>query len=129
MASPSRMEDGDGGVGSSSGSDRSPPVGRSSSRSPNMTDRDDENAALLSDPDFIPLASGHDGDATSSSASPAMAENHVRAAIAAEHALTPLEAIRAYPSAIFWSLMVSMCVIMEGMLFFFSSSFYSPPLT
>lgn len=28
--------------------------------------------------------------------------------------LSPLQAIRAYPMAIFWSLMVSMCVIMEG---------------
>jgi MFS transporter, SP family, general alpha glucoside:H+ symporter len=28
--------------------------------------------------------------------------------------LTPWEAIKAYPMAIFWSLMVSMCVIMEG---------------
>lgn len=28
--------------------------------------------------------------------------------------LTPWQAIRAYPMAIFWSLMVSMCVIMEG---------------
>ena len=32
----------------------------------------------------------------------------------AEHALTPLQAIKAYPMAIFWSFMVSMCVIMEG---------------
>lgn len=32
-----------------------------------------------------------------------------------EHALTPLEAIKAYPMAIFWSLMVAMCVVMEGL--------------
>jgi SP family general alpha glucoside:H+ symporter-like MFS transporter len=31
---------------------------------------------------------------------------------ATEHDLTPLEAIKAYPTAIFWALMVSMCVIM-----------------
>lgn len=31
-----------------------------------------------------------------------------------EHALRPLQAIKYYPMAIFWSLMVSMCVIMEG---------------
>lgn len=31
-----------------------------------------------------------------------------------EHDLTPWEAIKAYPMAVFWSLMVSMCVIMEG---------------
>ena len=35
-------------------------------------------------------------------------------AAALEHRLTPREAIRAYPMAVFWSLMVSMCVIMEG---------------
>lgn len=31
-----------------------------------------------------------------------------------EHALTLLQAVKFYPMAIFWSLMVSMCVIMEG---------------
>ena len=31
-----------------------------------------------------------------------------------EHQLSPLEAMKAYPMAIFWSLMVSMCVVMEG---------------
>jgi len=31
-----------------------------------------------------------------------------------EHALTPGQAIRAYPMAIFWCLAVSMCVVMEG---------------
>lgn len=32
-----------------------------------------------------------------------------------EHQLSPLQAIEAYPMAIFWSLMVSMCVVMEGL--------------
>ena len=31
-----------------------------------------------------------------------------------EHELTPVQCIKAYPMAIFWCLMVSMCVIMEG---------------
>jgi SP family general alpha glucoside:H+ symporter-like MFS transporter len=31
-----------------------------------------------------------------------------------EHSLSPMAAVRAYPMAIFWSLMVSMCVVMEG---------------
>ena len=31
-----------------------------------------------------------------------------------EHHLSPLEAIKAYPMAVFWSLAVSMCVVMEG---------------
>lgn len=29
-----------------------------------------------------------------------------------EHELTPLQAVKAYPTAIFWALMVSMCVVM-----------------
>ncbi len=32
----------------------------------------------------------------------------------AEHRLSAMQAIKAYPMAIFWSLMVSMCVVMEG---------------
>jgi MFS transporter, SP family, general alpha glucoside:H+ symporter len=43
-----------------------------------------------------------------------VAEEQSREAMDAEHSLTVREAIRAYPMAIFWSLMVSMCVIMEG---------------
>lgn len=31
-----------------------------------------------------------------------------------EHSLTALEAVKAYPMALFWSVTVSMCVIMEG---------------
>jgi SP family general alpha glucoside:H+ symporter-like MFS transporter len=31
-----------------------------------------------------------------------------------EHQLTPWQAVKAYPMAIFWALMVSMCVVMEG---------------
>jgi hypothetical protein len=33
-----------------------------------------------------------------------------------EHTITVVEAVKAYPMAIFWSLMVSMCVVMEGTL-------------
>lgn len=47
---------------------------------------------------------------------PDTTERQARQAMAAEHALTPWQAIKMYPMAIFWSLMVSMCVIMEGML-------------
>jgi hypothetical protein len=32
----------------------------------------------------------------------------------AEHHLGPMAAVKAYPMAIFWSVMVSMCVVMEG---------------
>lgn len=31
---------------------------------------------------------------------------------AIEHDLTPLQALKAYPSAVFWALMMSMCVVM-----------------
>ncbi|CRK27450.1 hypothetical protein BN1708_004356 [Verticillium longisporum] len=45
---------------------------------------------------------------------PDTTERQARQAMEAEHALTPWQAIKMYPMAIFWSLMVSMCVIMEG---------------
>jgi SP family general alpha glucoside:H+ symporter-like MFS transporter len=32
----------------------------------------------------------------------------------ADHNLSPWQAVKAYPMAIFWSLVVSCCVIMEG---------------
>jgi SP family general alpha glucoside:H+ symporter-like MFS transporter len=41
-------------------------------------------------------------------------EARAKEAQEAEHALSPLQAIKAYPMALFWSFMVSMCVIMEG---------------
>lgn len=41
-----------------------------------------------------------------------------REATDTEHALTVMDCVRNYPMAIFWSLMVSMCVVMEGRLFF-----------
>jgi MFS transporter, SP family, general alpha glucoside:H+ symporter len=37
-----------------------------------------------------------------------------KTAAAVQYQLTPLQAIKAYPMAIFWSLAVSMCVVMEG---------------
>lgn len=40
----------------------------------------------------------------------ARAKDHAKT----EHALTPLRAVRAYPMAVFWTLMVSFTVIMEG---------------
>lgn len=41
-------------------------------------------------------------------------EQRAKEATETEHRLTPREAIKAYPMAIFWSLMMSTCVIMEG---------------
>jgi MFS transporter, SP family, general alpha glucoside:H+ symporter len=44
-----------------------------------------------------------------------------------EQNLTPLEAIKAYPMALFWALMVSMCVIMEGYDTILIGNFYAYP--
>lgn len=38
-----------------------------------------------------------------------------RGALEIEHQKGPWQAIKSHPMAIFWSLMVSMCVVMEGM--------------
>ncbi|KAF3358077.1 hypothetical protein VDGD_03237 [Verticillium dahliae] len=48
-------------------------------------------------------------------------------AVEAQHAITLKEALRAYPMAIFWSLMVSMCVIMEGYDTILIGNFYAYP--
>lgn len=44
-----------------------------------------------------------------------------------EHNITPMQALQAYPMAIFWSLMVSMCVIMEGYDTILIVNFYAYP--
>ncbi|OBT53462.1 hypothetical protein VE04_06246 [Pseudogymnoascus sp. 24MN13] len=44
-----------------------------------------------------------------------------------EHALSPLEAIKAYLMAIFWCLMVSMCVVMEGYDTILIANFFAYP--
>jgi len=46
---------------------------------------------------------------------------------AMEHELTALEAIKAYPIAIMWALLVSMCVIMEGYDTILIGNFYAYP--
>ncbi|KAK2000976.1 alpha glucoside transporter [Colletotrichum falcatum] len=77
-----------------------------------------------------------DGDNASSSRGPdgpghsrelGAAEGLIRDAINAERSLTRREAIRAYPMAIFWSLVVSLCVIMEGYDTILISSFFAHP--
>ncbi|KAF5009982.1 hypothetical protein FDECE_3843 [Fusarium decemcellulare] len=45
----------------------------------------------------------------------------------AEHNLPPLEAVRKYPWALFWCLMVSMCVVMEGYDTNLLGNFYAYP--
>lgn len=44
-----------------------------------------------------------------------------------ERDLTPWQAIKAYPMAIFWALLVSMCVIMEGYDTILIGNFYAYP--
>ena len=44
-----------------------------------------------------------------------------------EHSLSPWEAVKAYPMAIFWALLVSMCVIMEGYDTILIPNFYAYP--
>lgn len=41
-------------------------------------------------------------------------DTHAQAARDVAHQMGPWEALKAYPVAVFWSLMVSMCVVMEG---------------
>ncbi|RDW82171.1 hypothetical protein BP6252_03283 [Coleophoma cylindrospora] len=44
-----------------------------------------------------------------------------------EHDMTPLEAIKTHPMAVFWCLMVSMCVVMEGYDTILIGNFYAYP--
>jgi SP family general alpha glucoside:H+ symporter-like MFS transporter len=45
---------------------------------------------------------------------PAITASLAREGATAEHELSPMDAIKAYPAAVFWTLMVSMTIIMEG---------------
>ncbi|KDN64652.1 putative sugar porter family MFS transporter [Colletotrichum sublineola] len=54
-------------------------------------------------------------------------EGQIQDVINVERSLTRREAIRAYPMAIFWSLVVSLCVIMEGYDTILISSFFAHP--
>lgn len=45
-----------------------------------------------------------------------------------EHKLSPLEAMKAYPAAVFWAVVVSMCVIMEGYDTILIGNFYAYPI-
>ena len=66
------------------------------------------------DHDAAERAEGRDSLDSQASGELALLAERAEEAAALEHRLTPREAIRAYPMAVFWSLMVSMCVIMEG---------------
>lgn len=66
--------------------------------------------AKLDDQEFVEAAQVE----CTSSKTHGIIEKRAQIASEAAHHVTLAEAIRAYPTAIFWSLMVSMCVVMEG---------------
>ncbi|KZL71000.1 maltose permease MAL31 (alpha glucoside transporter) [Colletotrichum tofieldiae] len=107
-------------------------------------DADDEAFALLSDDvssmsgdiELDDLDSVNDDHHASSSLGPdrpahtrglSEVDKQILDAINAERSLTPREAIRAYPMAVFWSLIVSLCVIMEGYDTILIASFFAHP--
>ena len=99
---------------------------RSSSES--LDEESEEGFALLSDPEEDSEDDLADGKEYSAATKPAPArspqsesslnanviEARAREHTEAEHALTLRQAINAYPMAIFWCLIASTCVIMEG---------------
>lgn len=74
-------------------------------------------------------SSSHLEEASSLNGKMAGAELTIRAKDGAnlEHSLSPWEAVKAYPMAIFWALLVSMCVIMEGYDTILIGNFYAYP--
>ncbi|OHE94901.1 sugar porter family MFS transporter [Colletotrichum orchidophilum] len=118
--------------------------GSSSSRSSfdstsDPNDADDEAFALLSDGDVASLLSDDieleeisaAGPSAGSGSRPAKSRSEMdqrfQDAINAERHMTPRDAIRAYPMAVFWSLVVSLCVIMEGYDTILIGSFFAHP--
>ncbi|KAG7049971.1 sugar porter family MFS transporter [Colletotrichum scovillei] len=118
--------------------------GSSSSRSSfdstsDPNDADDEAFALLSDDDAVSLISDDieleeistAGPSAGSGSRPAKSRSEMdqrfQDAIHAERNMTPRDAIRAYPMAVFWSLVVSLCVIMEGYDTILIGSFFAHP--
>ncbi|KAI3558158.1 sugar porter family MFS transporter [Colletotrichum abscissum] len=118
--------------------------GSSSSRSSfdstsDPNDADDEAFALLSDDDAVSLLSDDieleeisiAGPSAGSGSRPAKSRSEMdqrfQDAINAERNMTPRDAIRAYPMAVFWSLVVSLCVIMEGYDTILIGSFFAHP--
>ncbi|KAL2209535.1 sugar transporter [Sarocladium strictum] len=77
--------------------------------------------------DFATMhAETHEVEAVKQSVGQETTDN-ARLGAEAEHKLPPLEAIRNYPWTIFWCLMVSMCVIMEGYDTILIGNFYAYP--
>lgn len=53
--------------------------------------------------------------------------DYAKTGVSAEHKMTIRDALRDYPWALFWCLMVSMCVIMEGYDTILMGNFYAYP--
>ncbi|KAK1975472.1 alpha glucoside transporter [Colletotrichum cereale] len=88
-----------------------------------LSDDDDDDIEL----DDLGSADDHRSSSSLGPDRPPKAEGQIQDVINAERSLTRREAIRAYPMAIFWSLVVSMCVIMEGYDTILISSFFAHP--
>lgn len=67
----------------------------------------------INDDDFVNTAQI---EHTESHAVTGKLDIHAQTARETAKQMGPREALRAYPMAVFWSLMVSMCVVMEGKL-------------
>ncbi len=53
--------------------------------------------------------------------------DYAQTGVSAQHKMTITDALRDYPWALFWCLMVSMCVIMEGYDTILMGNFYAYP--
>ena len=53
--------------------------------------------------------------------------DYAQVGAAAEHNMGPMEAVKNHPWALFWCLMVSMCVVMEGYDTILIGNFYGFP--
>ncbi|KXH35215.1 sugar porter family MFS transporter [Colletotrichum simmondsii] len=121
-----------------SGPDSSPSRSSFDSTS-DPNDADDEAFALLSDDDAVSLLSDDieleeistAGPSAGLGSRPAKSRSEMdqrfQDAINAERNMTPRDAIRVYPMAVFWSLVVSLCVIMEGYDTILIGSFFAHP--
>lgn len=57
---------------------------------------------------------GHDAEKVASAPSMDELVANARAATDKEHKMTLLQGIRLYPKAVFWSMLISTCIVMEG---------------
>lgn len=57
----------------------------------------------------------------------AVLDDYAQGGVKNEHDMTPMEAIKSHPMAVFWCLVVSMCVVMEGYDTILIGNFYAYP--